>query len=90
METTNRIAVRAIEIGRRSDDAIVVEVQVARVATARISRPIVAALADIAETIVAVATTRSRVPEDRGRTKLTGEVHTFVGAVVWIATKGSK
>ena len=64
METTDRPTVRATAAVRRIDVAIVVEVQAERVVTARRSRPIEAVAADIAETaIVAVAKTRSRVPD---------------------------
>lgn len=58
------MTVRAIVVERRIDVAKVVEVQVVRVAIVRRSRPIVAAVADIAETAIAVvATTRKRVPD---------------------------
>ena len=60
METTDRVAVRAIVVVRRIDIAIVVEVQVVRVVIVRRSRPIVAVVADIVLTpIVVVAITRS-------------------------------
>ena len=61
METTDRVAVRAIVVVRRIDGAIVVEVQVVRVVIVRRSRPIVAVVANIVETaIIVVAITRSR------------------------------
>ena len=61
METTDRVAVRAIVVVRRIDVAIVVEVQVVRVVIVRRSRPIVAVVANIVETaIIVVAITRSR------------------------------
>ena len=61
-----------MEAVRRIDVAIVVEVQVVRGVTARRSRPIVAAVADTAQTAIrAVAKTRSRIPDDRGRTEFT-------------------
>ena len=51
----------------------------------RISRPAVAVGADIAETaILAVAITRSRVPNGACRTELAGEIHAFVAAVIGI------
>ena len=83
METTDRPTARAIAAARRIDVAIVAEEQVVRVVTARRSRPAVAVEADIAETaIVAVAITRSRVPNGACRTEPAGEVHAFVSAAV--------
>ena len=56
---------RAIVADRRIDADKVVEAQAVGVATVRRSRPIGAAVADIVETAIeAVATTRSRVPND--------------------------
>lgn len=61
METTDRVAVRAIVVVRRIDVAIVVQVQVVRVVIVRRSRPIVAVASDIVQTaVVVVAITRSR------------------------------
>ena len=61
METTDRVAVRAIVVVRRIDVAIVVEVQVVSVVIVRRSRPIVAVASNIVQTsIVVVAITRSR------------------------------
>ena len=84
LETTDRSTAQAIVAGRRIDVAIVAEAQFAHAAVdVRRSRPIVAVEADIVETaIVAVARTRSRVPDGLVRTELAGEVHTFVGAIV--------
>ena len=83
METTDRKTARAIVAVGRSEVAIVAEVQAARAAAARRSRPTVAVDADKVETaIVVVAITRSRIPDGLVRAKLAGEVHTFVGAVV--------
>ena len=63
LETTDRPTVSAKVVVRRIDAAIVVEVQAERAATVRRSRPIVAVVADTAETaIVAAAITRSRIP----------------------------
>ena len=64
LETTDRSTVRAKVAARRIDAATVAEAQVAHAAVdVRRSRPIAAVAADIAETaIVAVATTRSRIP----------------------------
>ena len=77
------MTVRAIVVARRTDVAIDAEVQIERVVTVRRSRPIEAVAADIVETAnVAVAITRSRVPDGGCRTELAGEVHAFVGAVV--------
>ena len=67
---------------RRIDAAIVAEVQAVRVAAGR-RRPIAAAATDTAETAtIAVASTRSRIPDGGGTAELAGEVQTFVGAVV--------
>ena len=63
METTDRSTERATVAARRIDAAIVAEVQAVRVVTVRRSRPIVTAVADIAETANAVAKTRSRIPD---------------------------
>lgn len=58
------MTVRAIVVVRRTDAVKDAEVQAVRVAIARRSRPIVAVVADIVETAVAVAaTTRSRIPD---------------------------
>ena len=73
------------EAGRRIDAAIGFEVQTVREVTVifRRSRPIAAAVADIAQTASSVvAITRSRVPDGLVGTKLAGEVHAFVGAVI--------
>ena len=64
METTDRVTVRAIVAARRMDVAIAVEEQAEREAANRRSRPIEFVAADNAETaIVAVAITRSRIPD---------------------------
>ena len=66
LETTDRSTVRATAGDRRIDAAIVVEAQIARAVIVRRSRPRGAAVADIAETAIAVvAITRSRVPDGR-------------------------
>ena len=66
METTDRLTARAKVAEQRIDVDIVVEVQAARVAIARRSRPTVAEVADIVETAIdAAAITRSRVPYGR-------------------------
>lgn len=76
METTDRVAVRAIAVARRRDVAKVVEGQEVRDVIVRRSRPTVAEVADIAQTAVeVVARTRSRIPD-------TGEIHASVGAIV--------
>ena len=83
LETTDRSTVRAIAVARRIDVAIVLEVQAVGVFIVRRSRPIEAGVADIVETaIVAVATTRSRIPDGGGTAELAGEVHAFIGTVV--------
>jgi hypothetical protein len=84
LETTDRPTVRATVVGeRRTDVVMVVEVQAVRAVAARRCRPIVAVATDIVETAIAVvAITRSRVPYSRCRTKLAGEVHAFIGAIV--------
>ena len=88
LETTDRLTVRAIVVARRIDAAIVAEVQVVRVVAVRGSRPTIADIADNVETaIAAAAITRSRIPDDRCRAKLTGEVHAFVGTVVGIVKR---
>ena len=88
METTDRAAVRAIVVVRRIDAAIVAQVQAVRVAIVRRSRPIVAAASDIGQTAVAeAATTRSWVPDGRGRAELAGKVHAFVGTIVGMAKR---
>lgn len=85
LETTDRPTVRAIIVVRRIDPAIVAEEQAVRAVTVRRSRPIGAVVADIAETaIIAVAMTRSRVPNYGCTAELSGEVHAFVSAIVWI------
>ena len=57
--------------------------QVVNAPIVRRSRPIVAAVTDKRElAVIAVATTRSRIPDGRGGTELAGEVYAFVGAVV--------
>lgn len=67
LETTDRPTGRAIVAVRRIDVAIVAEVQAARVVSARRSRPIEAEAADMVETAnIAVAITRSRIPDGRG------------------------
>ena len=54
----------------------------------RRSRPKVAVAADIEETAIeVVAITRSRIPDGGCASKLTGEVHTFVGVVVSVAKR---
>ena len=64
LETTDRLTERAIGVARRMDVATVDEAQAVRVDNVRRSRPIVAEVADIAETAIDVAaTTRSRVPD---------------------------
>ena len=64
LETTDRVAARAIVVNRRIDFATAVEEQAARVATAMRSRPIFAAAADTEQTAaVAEARTRSRIPD---------------------------
>ena len=64
MKTTDRETVRAIDVVRRTDVAIVVEGQVVRGEAVRRSRPIVAEAADTVETAtVAEAKTRSRIPD---------------------------
>ena len=65
METTDRPTVRATVADRRSDVATAVEAQEVRwVAAAMRRRPTEAAVTDIAEiAIVAVAITRSRIPD---------------------------
>ena len=74
------MAERAIAVARRTDAAIVVEVQVVRVVTERRSRPTAAVVADIVETAIAVAAiTRSRVPDGGSTAELAGEVHAFIG-----------
>ena len=79
------MTVRARAAARRTDAAIVVEVQAVRVVIARRSRPIAAVAADKAETaIVVVATTRSRVPDGLIYTELAGEVYAFVGTIVCV------
>ena len=83
METTDRAAVRAIAAVGRIDVATVAQAQAARVVIDRRSRPIVAVASDIVQTAVAVeATTRSRIPNCRGRTKLAGKIHTSLGTIV--------
>ena len=70
------------------DVAIAVEVQEVRVVTVRRSRPIVAVVADIAETAIAEATiTRSRIPDGLICAELTRKIHSFIGAVVWVTFK---
>ena len=82
------MAERATVVVPRTDAARVAEVQGVRAVTVRRSRPIGAAVADIEQTATTAGViTRSRIPDGRGRTELAGEVHAFVGAVVWIATK---
>ena len=79
METTNRLTVRATVVVRRTDVAIVVEVQVVRVVIVRRSRPIGAEVADMVEKAVTVAAkTRTRVPDGRGRTEFAGEIDTLI------------
>ena len=76
------MAVHAKVEARRRDEAIV-EVQAVRVITVRRSRPIVAGASDTAQTAEVVeAKTRSRVPDSRGRTKLAGKIHAFVGTII--------
>jgi hypothetical protein len=89
LETTDRLTVRAsAAVVRRTDEAIAAEDQVVRVENGRRSRPIVALIADIVETAIAVvANTRSRIPDGGCATEFTREGHAFIGAVVWIATK---
>lgn len=85
METTDRLAVRAIVAARRTDVAIAVEEQEVRVAIVRRSRPIGAAATDIAQTaIVAAAITRSRIPDGLVRAKLAGEIRAFVRIAVGV------
>ena len=70
------------------DVVFIVEVKVVRVAIARRSRPIEAAIADIVETaIVVVEITRSRIPDGRGTTELAGEVHTLASGVISVIEK---
>ena len=79
METTDRTTVRAIEVARRIDVAIVAEGQAVREVAVRRCRPTVAAAADIVETAIeAVARTRSRIPDGLICAELTREVHAFV------------
>ena len=79
------MTVRAIEAALRIDAATVVEVQEVRVVTVRRSRPIAADVTNMVETaIVVVAITRSRIPDGGCRTELAGEVHTFIGTIIWI------
>ena len=80
--TTDRLTDRASVPFRRIDVAIAVEVKDVRAAIVSRSRPIVAAEADIVETAIVVAITRSRIPDGGRRAELAREVHTFVGAVV--------
>ena len=83
LETTDRETVRAIAIDRRKDVATAVEAQAVRAVIVWRSRPTAAAVAETVETaIVAVAITRSRVPDGRCAAELAGEVHAFVGAVI--------
>ena len=75
---------RATIVAARTDAAIVVGVQVGRVAAAvSRSRPIVAVVTDTDQTAdVPAAKTRSRVPDGRSTTKFAGEVHALVSAVI--------
>ena len=82
--TTDRVTERAIVVFRRIDAATAAEVQAVRAGDIRRGRP-VAAVADTAQTaVVAVAITRSRVPDYTCTAELAGEVHAFVGAVVGV------
>ena len=63
LETTDRVAARAIVVVRRIDAAIVAEEQVVRVVAVRRGRPIAAVVTDTVQAaIVVVAITRSRIP----------------------------
>lgn len=74
---------RAITAIHRIDVVTEVEEQVTRVVGVKKCTPIVAFVADTVEaSIVAVAKTRSRVPDGTCRAELTGEVDAFIGAVV--------
>ena len=78
LDTTDRLTARATVAAQRGDGAIVVDAQAVRAATVRRSRPKVASVTNIVETaIVAVARTRSRIPDRRGRTEFAGKVHAF-------------
>ena len=91
LETTDRQAERAMVAARRRTVADEVEMQEVRAGPVRISRPrpIAAVVADTVEPTINVATTtRSRIPDGLICAELTREVHAFVGAVIWITTKG--
>ena len=76
---------RANEVVQRKDAATAAEEQAVRVAIVRRSRPIAAEVADIAQTaIVAVAKTRSRIPDGRSRTELAEEGRELRRHLVWL------
>ena len=88
LETTNRVAGHAKVADRRIDGVIAAEDQAVRIVAVRRCRPIAATAADMVENAIVVeAITRSRIPDGRCRTKLAGEVHAFVSAVVWVTGK---
>ena len=64
--------------------AINIAIKVAVKIDVRSNRPIVAQGTDLVEIPTAVAITRCRIPNSRGRAKLAREVHTFVSTVMWI------
>ena len=86
------MAVRAIEVVRRTDVAIIaanrVEDQVVRSVIVRRSRPIAASVADLSErTIAVIATTQNRIPDGGSTAEHAGEVHTFVRVVVGVGKR---
>lgn len=76
-------AVDAAAEVRRIDIARVAEAQVVGFVTTRSSRPVVAAITDIAHrTVVAAAIARGRVPDSQVCSEISGEVHAQISAII--------